>query len=205
MEKQGVKTRDLVEMAIFAAIIVTLAFTPLGYIPLGVITPTTVHIPVIIAGIILAWKKGAFACFVFGLTSFLKASFIAPNITSFLFSPLYPGGNFWSLVICFIPRILVGVIAYFVFTGLMKVIKNRSVSTVISAFLTTIIHTILVMGMAYIFFAKEYAEAVKISIKAVKGAILAIVVGNGIPEAIVAAVISTAVCTALFTALRNRH
>ena len=44
----------------------------------------------------------------------------------------------------------------------MKVIKNRSVSTVISAFLTTIIHTILVMGMAYIFFAKEYAEAVKI-------------------------------------------
>ena len=205
MEKQGVKTRDLVEMALFAAIIVILAFTPLGYIPLGVITPTTVHIPVIIAGIILGWKKCAFAGFVFGLTSFLKASFIAPNITSFLFSPLYPGGNFWSLVICFIPRILVGVIAYFVFTGLMKVIKNRSVSTVISAFLTTIIHTILVMGMAYIFFAKEYAEAVKISIKAVKGAILAIVVGNGIPEAIVAAVISTAVCTALFTALRNRH
>ena len=204
MEKQGVKTRDLVEMALFAAIIVILAFTPLGYIPLGVITPTTVHIPVIIAGIILGWKKGAFAGFVFGLTSFLKASFIAPNITSFLFSPLYPGGNFWSLVICFIPRILVGVIAYFVFTGLMKVIKNRSVSTVISAFLT-IIQTILVMGMAYIFFAKEYAEAVKISIKAVKGAILAIVVENGIPEAIVAAVISTAVCTALFTALRNRH
>ena len=47
---------------------------PLGYIPLGVITPTTVHIPVIIAGIILGWKKGAFAGFVFGLTSFLKAS-----------------------------------------------------------------------------------------------------------------------------------
>jgi uncharacterized membrane protein len=104
-----------------------------------------------------------------------------------------------------VPRILVGVIAYFVFTGLMKVIKNRSVSTVISAFLTTIIHTILVMGMAYIFFAKEYAEAVKISITAVKGAILAIVVGNGIPEAIVAAIISTAVCTALFAALRNRR
>ena len=34
MEKQGVKTRDLVEMALFAAIIVILAFTPLGYIPL---------------------------------------------------------------------------------------------------------------------------------------------------------------------------
>ena len=40
---------------------------------------------------------------------------------------------------------------------------------------------------------------------AVKGAILAIVVGNGIPEAIVAAIISTAVCTALFAALRNRR
>ena len=127
MEKQGVKTRDLVEMALFAAIIIILAFTPLGYIPLGVITPTTVHIPVIIAGIILGWKKGAFAGFVFGLTSFLKASFIAPNITSFLFSPLYPGGNFWSLVICFVPRILVGVIAYFVFTGLMKKLLRTEV------------------------------------------------------------------------------
>lgn len=52
-----------------------------------------------------------------------------------------------------------------IFTGLMKAIKNRSVSTVISAFLTTIIHTILVMGMAYIFFAKEYAEAVKTVLK----------------------------------------
>ncbi len=204
MEKQGVKTRDLVEMALFAAIIVILAFTPLGYIPLGFITPTTVHIPVIIASIILGWKKGAFAGFVFGLTSFLKASFIAPNITSFLFSPLYPGGNFWSLIICFIPRILVGVIAYFVFTGLLKIIKNRSVSIAVSAFITTIVHTVLVMGMAYLFFAKQYAEAVQISITAVKGAILAIVFGNGVPEAVVAAIISTAVCSALFTAFRTR-
>lgn len=84
MEKQGVKTRDLVEMALFAAIIVILAFTPLGYIPLGVITPTTVHIPVIIAGIILGWKKGAFAGFVFGLTSFFKGIIYCTKYNKFL-------------------------------------------------------------------------------------------------------------------------
>ena len=88
----------------------------------------------------------------------------------------------------------------------MKAIKNRSVSTVISAFSYYYYSHYFSYGNGlYILCQKEYAEAVKISIKAVKGAILAIVVGNGIPEAIVAAVISTAVCTALFTALRNRH
>lgn len=205
MEKQVTSTRDLVEMALFTAIIVILAFTPLGYIPLGIITPTTVHIPVIIAGVVLGWKKGAFAGFIFGLTSFLRASFLAPAVMSFLFSPFYPGGNFWSLVICFIPRILIGICAYFVFAGLMKVIKKRSVSIAVAGFVGSMVNTVLVMGMAYLFFAQEYAEAAKVNITAVKAAIMAVVIGNGIPEAIVAGLISTAVCSALFVAFRNRN
>lgn len=205
MEKKVTSTRSLVEMALFTAIIVILAFTPLGYIPLGIITPTTVHIPVIIAGIVLGWKKGAFAGFVFGLTSFLRASFFAPTVMSFLFSPLYPGGNFWSLVICFVPRILIGIVAYFVFIGVKKAIKNRSVSIAVAGFCGSMVNTILVMGMAYLFFAKKYAEATNVNITAVKGTILAVVFGNGVPEAVVAAIISTAVCSALFVALKNRH
>lgn len=61
MTKQREKTRSLVEMALFTAIIAVLALTPLGYIPLGFMNATTIHIPVIIAGIVLGWKKGAFA------------------------------------------------------------------------------------------------------------------------------------------------
>ena len=42
------KTKGLVQMAIFAALIVVLAFTPfIGYIPLGFTRATIIHIPVI--------------------------------------------------------------------------------------------------------------------------------------------------------------
>ena len=55
------KTRDLVLAAVIAAIIVIMAFVPfLGYIPLGFMNATTVHIPVIIGAIILGPKYGAF-------------------------------------------------------------------------------------------------------------------------------------------------
>ena len=38
------KTYEMVLTALFAAIIVIMAFTPFGYIPLGVINATIIHI-----------------------------------------------------------------------------------------------------------------------------------------------------------------
>ena len=46
------KVLSLVQLALFTAIILALAFTPgLGYIPLGVTRATTIHLPVIIGSI----------------------------------------------------------------------------------------------------------------------------------------------------------
>ena len=48
------KTRGLVQLAIFSAIIVVLAYTPfIGYIPLGFTRATIIHIPVIIGSLML--------------------------------------------------------------------------------------------------------------------------------------------------------
>ena len=47
MNQATKKTQEMVKLALFAGIIVVLAMTPLGYLPLGVIRPTTIHIPVI--------------------------------------------------------------------------------------------------------------------------------------------------------------
>ena len=110
------KTRDLVLAAVIAAIIVIMAFVPfLGYIPLGFMNATTVHIPVIIGAIILGPKYGAFLGLTFGLTSLWKNTFM-PNPTSFVFSPFVTmgqfHGNLGSLVICLVPRILIGVVAF---------------------------------------------------------------------------------------------
>jgi len=58
------KTYELVLTALFTAIIVLMAFTPLGYIPLVVINATIIHIPVILGALFLGPKKGAFLGFV---------------------------------------------------------------------------------------------------------------------------------------------
>ena len=129
MKTEHAKTRRLVEVALFSAIVVVLATVPfLGYIPLGFINATTIHIPVILASVLLGPKEGAMVGGVFGLTSLVKNT-VQPNLTSFVFTPFYAvgdvSGNFWSLVICLAPRILVGVVPYFVYR-LVKKVAGRS-------------------------------------------------------------------------------
>ncbi len=202
--------RDIAQIALLAAIIIVLSITPLGYIPIGAVNATTIHIPVIIAGVVLGWKKGGIAGFIFGMTSFIRATFV-PNLTSFLFSPFYPGGNFWSLVIAFVPRILIGIGAYFIYKGVYFLLgktpspAKRSIASAVAGFGGTMINTLLVMGMAYLFFAQKYADAIGKDISLVGSAIVAVITGNGIVEALIASVISAGVCSALLVAMRFRN
>ena len=83
------KISETTKMALFIAIIVLLAVTPLGYISLGIINATTIQMPVIIGAILFGWKKGAFLGGVFGITSLIKNT-VQPNVTSFVFSPFVP-------------------------------------------------------------------------------------------------------------------
>lgn len=202
--KSRIKTTDLVEMALFTAIVIVLAATPLGYIPLGAVNATTIHIPVIIAGVVLGWKKGGIMGFIFGITSFLNASFIKPTITSFLFTPLYPGGNGFSLLICFVPRILIGISAFLVFKAVIKLIRNETAALACAGICASMVNTVLVMGGAYIFFAEKYAKVLEVPVTNVVAAILAIVFGNGIPEAICAGVLTTGIGKALLVYKRRR-
>ncbi|MBQ2202170.1 MAG: ECF transporter S component, partial [Clostridia bacterium] len=65
--------RKMILAAIFIALIILLAFTPmLGYIKIGPLSITTIGIPVIIGAIILGPYYGMLLGFVFGMTSFLQ-------------------------------------------------------------------------------------------------------------------------------------
>lgn len=125
------KTYEFVLLALFTAIIVIMAFTPLGYIPLVVINATIIHIPVILGALFLGSKKGAFLGFVFGLTSFINNTFKAATASAFVFSPVLAAnvvgvsGIFKSLYICFVPRILVGIIPYFVYILIRRLLKSE--------------------------------------------------------------------------------
>lgn len=84
------KTNELVLTGLFTAIIIIMAFTPLGYIPLVVINATIIHIPVILGSLFCGPKKGAFLGFVFGFTSCLKATIVGGTLSSFVFSRCLP-------------------------------------------------------------------------------------------------------------------
>jgi len=188
-------------MALFAAVIVVLAFTPIGYIRLGLISATIIHIPVIIGSIILGPKRGAILGGIFGLTSFIM-NFMTPSVLSFVFCPFFPvpgtsSGNPLALIICFVPRILVGVVPYYVYKFIRKRAKNEYFPLLIGGVAGSLTNTILVMGLIYFIFRNAYAEATGISAGAVIAAILGVVFMNGVPEAIVAAFINTAVCKPL--------
>ena len=121
---------DLAVMGMFIAIIILMAYTPIGLIDLPVIKATILHVPVIIGAILLGPKKGAALGFVFGLTSIIKNT-MSPSLLSFVFTPLVPvpglgRGSLWALAICFVPRILVGVIPYYISAILLFFVKGFS-------------------------------------------------------------------------------
>lgn len=191
-------TRKLALLALFSALILLMAFTPfLGYIPLGFTRATIIHIPVILGSLILGPAGGAVLGGVFGLTSLINNT-VNPTATSFVFSPFYSlgefSGGFQSLLICFLPRILTGVVPYYIHRVFLKFGgKEKRANGVlplaaagVSGALT---NTLLVMGMIFLFFGKDYAIA---SGKAAGTAylfILSIIGINGVPEAIVAGIL----------------
>lgn len=206
MNQASKKTQDMVKLALFAGIIVVLSMTPLGYIPLGVIKATTIHIPVILGSILLGWKSGAALGGLFGLTS-LIVNTMTPSLTSFVFTPFYSvgevHGNFWSLVVCFVPRILTGIVPYFVYKGIKKLCKSDVASLTVAGFAGSMTNTLLVMHSIYFFFGSSWGAAKGIAEDMIYKTILAVIGTNGVPEAIVAAVITAAVGKALLKFLKK--
>ena len=210
MNNRKTRIQKLTLAAFFVAIEILMAITPIGFIPVGAINITTMHLPVILSGIVLGPAYGALTGFVFGLTSMLKNTF-TPNITSFCFSPFITvggvHGNFASLLIVFVPRILLGALSFYIYRALRRIKKasgektfSRVAASAISAGANTLIHTLLVMGSIWIFFGNAYANAAGITVGAV---ILTVLTSNGILEIILACIVIPALVRALKPSLER--
>ena len=207
------RTLRMVQLAILTAIIIVLAVTPfLGYIPVGTIQATTIHIPVIIGAILLGPSAGAFLGGVFGLTSFLNNT-LTYKLTSFVFTPVYsaPGEDFgspWSLVICFVPRILIGVVAGYLYKALKALFKGREkdiISISIAAVMGSLTNTILVMAGIYFFFGSAFAEASGMAFNELLSYIITTVVAvNGVVEALVAGLITVLIVRPLMAFMKRK-
>ncbi|MBQ8305549.1 MAG: ECF transporter S component [Blautia sp.] len=199
-------TRYLVSTGLMAAIVILLANTPLGMIQLPIIKATTVHIPVIIGAVILGPLAGAILGGVFGICSMISNT-MAPTLLSFAFSPFLasdlPGvlKAIWISVGC---RVMIGVVAGWLWILLRKLKINSWIALPIVGFVGSMTNTVFVMGSIYLLLAKQYAEAKSVAVDAVWGLVMGTVTASGIPEAIAAAVLVAAIGKALLSFVQRQ-
>ena len=201
-------TRWMVGVALMAAIVILLSNTPLGMIQLPIIKATTVHIPVLIGAILFGPLAGSILGGIFGICSMVSNT-TAPTLLSFAFSPFLsttglPGAlkAIWVSVGC---RILIGLIAGWLWIGLKKLKLNDFIALPITGFVGSMVNTIFVMGSIYFLFAEQYAAAKQVAITAVFGLVMATVAVSGVPEAIAAAILVTAITKALLKAMGRKR
>ena len=191
--------QGLVLTALFSAIIIIMAFTPLGYIPLGVINATIIQIPVIIGSLFCGPKQGMFLGFLFGFTSFLKNTIMPATLSAFVFSPVLAAGMFgikgvlFSSFICFVPRIFVGVLPYYIYKGMKQLSKSKVLNFAVAGVVGAFTNTLLVMGSIYLLYKDAYAVAQGIDPAALLGVIGGIIGFNGVIEAVLSGIIVSAV------------
>ena len=189
------KTTNMVIFSMLLAIEVVMSFTPLGFLRIGLLSVTMLHIPVIICAMALGKKYGAALGFVMGFCSFYNATF-SPTITSFCFTPFFSmggvEGNWTSLLIAFIPRLALGYGAGAIYERLKS--KNGRTAAALSGLSGALINTIGVLGGIWIFFKEPYEAVLGNTIVA----LLMTTVGvNSIAEAVVGVIAAMAVHTVL--------
>lgn len=184
------KTKNLAFMSLFIAIELLMVMVPfLGFIPIGPLRATTLHIPVIIAAMALGKEKGAGIGLVFGLSSLLINT-ISPTVTSFVFSPLI-SGSFMSALIAIIPRMLIGYISGWIYEKWQW--HRRTVVMTVSAMMGSLTNTVLVLGGIYLIFGSQYASSIGQSYQQLLPYFLSIIMTNGVLEAITGTIIAVAV------------
>lgn len=186
--KSKFSVRQIAMIGMLSAISIFLGLTGLGFIPIPPVKATIMHIPAIIGAIVEGPIVGSLVGLVFGLFSMYQ-NFTAPGPTSFIF---------WNPIIALVPRVLIGIVAYYVYILLRKRFKNQSISIAIASICATLINTIGVLGLTYVFYLERYSAILKINPQTAGIAIATIGLTNGVPEAIVSAVISVPVIVAIF-------
>lgn len=186
--RQDQKMRQMVQLAVLTAILLVLAFTPIGYLKLGPLSVTFLTIPVAVASVVLGPVGGLILGAVFGLTSFLQCFGMDAFGTALCsISPLK------TALMCLIPRLLAGWVPGLIYRQLKD--KNRTLGTALACVATPLINTACFMGMLILFFRNEaYIQSFGETVWSI---LTALGLVNAIPEALVTLLVGTAVCKAL--------
>lgn len=177
------RTRRLTQLALMIALEAVLFATPLGLIIIPPIAMTTMHIPVIIAAMLLGPVSGAILGCAFGLMAMAKATLAAVSPVDMMFSPFLSGNPSASVLMCVVTRILLGLIAAWAYVALSRILRNKVLVIGLAAAIATVCHTLMVLGCLSFFFSA-------LSMRAVFATILTL---NGVLETAAAVIVSIGV------------
>ena len=130
----------MVKLAMLVALLAIFCFTPLGFLKIGIVEITFNMIPIIIGAIIIGPAAGAFLGALFGAASFGHC------FGQSTFGTLLFGVNpFYTVIICFVPRILAGLLPGLVFRAMTRK-KDNIAAYFVSAAVGSLTNTVLFVG-----------------------------------------------------------
>ncbi len=188
-------TQNLVILGMMAALIFVLQFVT---VPLGPITVTLSMVPVAITAVVLGPVYGLTAGAVWGLASLIKAVTGASGLTTTLLGISVAR----TLFLCFIPRMLDGLLLGYLYRLLRKIrVLHVVTAGCIVGFFSALLNTIFFMStIAILFWNTEYFQGI-LGGRSVIGWILATIAANAIFEMLTATVITGPVAYAVTRAV----
>lgn len=195
---KSTKVSTLVRLALLSAIIVIMAFTPLGFLNVGPFAITFITIPVIIGAITMGPTAGLFLGGMFGLMSFIQCF-----QGSLLGSVLLTINPFLTFFNCMVPRLLMGWLCGLLYRALNRSGKDSIAAVGTASISGALMNTVFFMTSFILCFGNtEYVQNMQGGMN-----VFAFLVGmvgvNGVVEAVSCAVIGTAVSKPLLKFIKK--
>ncbi|MFI3237973.1 MAG: ECF transporter S component [Lachnospiraceae bacterium] len=147
---QSNKTLKMAQMAILIAIILVMAFTPIGYLRTGGLEISLITIPVAIGAMILGPAAGALFGGIFGITSFYQCFGLSPFGATLL--GINPVATF---LVCVPTRILMGFLTGWITKLILKLDKTNTVSYFVGGAIAALLNTLFFMSTLMLFFGNS--------------------------------------------------
>lgn len=177
-------------LGLMMAILLLMAYTPLGYLNIGPLAITFNVIPVAISAIVLGPAGGAAAGSIFGLTSFLQCIGIGGQ--SLMGVALFNINPVLAFIQRFVPRLLDGLLLGYIYKGMRKK-TNTYISCAVTGFFSAFLNTLFFMAALVILFGNTAYLQDMIGGKNIIVFICTFVGINAVCEMIVSTVITGAV------------
>lgn len=186
------RTLKLVQTAILVAIVLIMAFTPLGYLKVGIFSIALVTIPVVIGAMTLGPGPGLILGTVFGLTSFVQCfGMDAFGTTLFNINPIL------TFIMCVPTRMLMGWLTGVIFRALYRIDSTKIICYFVGGLIGALLNTLFFMTVFTLgFFHTDYVQGLAGG-KSLTAFFIAMIGVNGIVEMLTCSIVGGGVSKAL--------